>query len=132
MATRIFLGLSAMLWLPYGLFCLLSPEYLAEAAGVEARSATATTEIRAMYGGLQAGIGALALAALFRPGLRSPALITLLFLTSGLGLARTLGVTLDGDLSAYTAMGLGFEFVSAGAAAWLLTHQPAAPEVSVG
>ena len=41
-------------------------------------------------------------------------LITLLFLTSGLGLARTLGVTLDGDLSAYTVMGLGFEFVSAG------------------
>lgn len=132
MATRIFLGISALLWLPYGLFCLLRPEYLAEVAGVTAASATATTELRAMYGGLQAGIGALAFAALLRPALRQPALVTLLFLTSGLGLARTLGVALDGSLSSYTAMGLAIEFISAASAAWLLSqHPPAARAGSI-
>jgi len=85
---------------------------------------TATTELRAMYGGLQAGIGTLALLACFRPGLRVPALTTLLFLTGGLALARTLGVAVDGGLSSYTAMGLGFEFASASAAAWLLARPP--------
>ena len=110
--VRIFLVLSALVWLPYGLFCLFQPQYLAEAAGVAYRTATGATEIRAMYGGLQTAIGALALAAVFRPGLERVALVTLAFLCAGLGSARLLGVALDGDLSTYTAIGLGFEFGS--------------------
>ena len=69
MATSIFLGLSTLVWLGYGLYCLLDPGYLAQAAGVAAASATGTTEIRAMYGGLQAGIGVIALGGLLRESL---------------------------------------------------------------
>ena len=54
MATRIFLLLSALLWLPYGIYCWLHPSYLAEAAGVVFQG---STELRAMYGGLQAALG---------------------------------------------------------------------------
>ena len=57
MATRIFLLLSALLWLPYGIYCWLHPSALAEAAGVAFQSPTGSTELRAMYGGLQAALG---------------------------------------------------------------------------
>ena len=87
----IFLAISAALWLPYGLFCFANPGFLAEAAGVAAASSTGTIELRAMYGGLQAGIGTLALAAIWRESLRRPALLCLLFLCAGLALARLLG-----------------------------------------
>jgi hypothetical protein len=66
MAARIFLGLSALVWLPYGIFCFFQPGYLGEAAGVTIGSTTGSIEIRAMYGGTQAAIGALATLALFR------------------------------------------------------------------
>ncbi len=118
--VRIFLILSAALWLPYGVFCFFRPDALAEIAGVSAVSTTANVELRAMYGGLQAALGSFALLAAFREDLQRPALLSLAFLCAGLGLARMLGVIVEGELSTYTAAGLGFEFVSAAAAIWLI------------
>jgi hypothetical protein len=125
MAARVFLAFSALVWLPYGLWCFFDPGFLAGAAGVASQSATGSTELRAMYGGLQAGLGALALCAVLRPGLARTALTALAFLCSGLALARLGGVALDGAPSAYTLWGLGFEIASAGLAAFFLTR-PAA------
>ncbi len=120
MAIRAFLWLSALVWLPYGLFCFFQPGFLAGAAGVAANSATGTIELRAMYGGLQAAIGVLSLMAALRPRLQPAALMTLLFLFAGLGVARLAGVALDGQLSVYTGGALVFELLGAGVAAWLL------------
>jgi hypothetical protein len=120
MATRIFLGLSALVWLPYGIFCFFQPGYLGEAAGVTIGSTTGSIEIRAMYGGLQAAIGVLAALAIFRPDWVRPALVLLLFLPAGLGTARLLGAALEGEVSAYTGFALLFEFSSVTVAAWLL------------
>lgn len=120
MALVIFLGLEAAIWLPYGLYCFAAPGALAQAAGVAASSTTGTIELRAMYGGLQAGIGSLALAACWRPSLRRPALLCLVFLCTGLALARLSGAVLGDELSAYTAMGLCFEGLSSAVAASLL------------
>ena len=122
MATRIFLVLSALLWLPYGLYCWLYPSALAEAAGVAFQSPTGSTELRAMYGGLQAALGVLALfGALLRSWVR-PALVAIAFATAGLGSARLAGTLLDGGLSSYTTMALGFEFASAVIALVLLNR----------
>ena len=120
MGTRIFLGLQALLWLPYGIFCFFQPAFLGGAAGVEIASTTGSIELRAMYGGLQASIGTLALLAAFRPSLLRPALVTIAFLTTGLGAARLMGAALDAELSTYTSFGLLFELASAGVAVWLL------------
>ena len=111
--TRLFLGFSALVWLPYGVFCGFRPSFLAEAAGVVANSPTAITEVRAMYGGLEAGIGALCLCALFRSSLVRPALVMLCFVCGGLGLTRLIGLLLDGSASAYTFGGLALEIPSA-------------------
>lgn len=108
-ATRTFLGANALLWLLYGLYCLADPGFLRGAAGVASESPTGTTELRAMYGGLQAAIGGLALAALLRPSLVRPALVALAVLPAGLFSARVIGVAIDGGLSAYTAAALVLE-----------------------
>lgn len=116
MATRIFLALSALLWLPYGLYCFFQPGSLGDAAGVAFTSPTGATELRAMYGGLQAAIGTLCLLGVVSPAWRTHALVALGFLTAGLGLARLFGVAAGGGMSAYTVAALVFEFASAGLA----------------
>jgi hypothetical protein len=107
MAVRIFLAAMAIVWLPYGLYCFLDPDGLRTMAGIVASTPTART--RAMYGGLQAGIGTLSLLATIRPSLERPALIMLATVLPGLAAARLLGLGLDGSWSSYTAMGLVFE-----------------------
>ena len=128
MGARVFLAFSALLWLPYGLWCFFDPGFLAGAAGVAFQSPTGSTELRAMYGGLQTALGALALAGVLRPALRRPALLTLGFLASGLALARLGGVALDGAASVYTVTGLGFEITTAGLSAFFLSRAPSTSE----
>ena len=125
MAARNFLILSTLIWLPYGVFCFFQPGFLEEAAGVSAISATATTELRAMYGGLQTAIGVLAALAVMRDDFRRPALVAIGFLTAGLGSSRLLGAALDGEFSSYTAVAIVFELISATLAAWILTRDAA-------
>jgi hypothetical protein len=69
--------------------------------------------VRAMYGGLEAGIGALCLCALLRSSLVRPALLTLCFICGGLGLTRLFGLLLDGSASTYTFGALVLEIPSA-------------------
>lgn len=108
-ATRIYLGLSVLIWLPYGLYLVFEPGYLAEAAGVVGTTPTGTTELRAMYGGLQAAVGVFAGFALLRPGHAPKVLLSVAFLAGGLFGARLLGLLLDGGGSTYTLGALGFE-----------------------
>jgi hypothetical protein len=120
MATKIFLGFQTFVWLGYGLYLVFQPDYLAEVAGVVASHDTALTEIRAMYGGLEAGIGLLALCGILKPSMTRPALLALLFLTGGLFSARLFGACLLGDFSVYTVGALGYEGTSALLSALLL------------
>lgn len=125
MGARIFLGLNAVVWIGYGLYCFFVPGSLAEGAGVAPTNATGSTELRAMYGGLQIGIGALAAAALVRPDFVRPALVALAFLAGGLFLARISGSTLDHGWSQYTGMALAFEITITGVSIALLRRAPA-------
>lgn len=113
MLARVFLAFSAIVWIPYGIYCLLVPGSLHEMAGVVATTPTGTTELRAMYGGLQIAIGALALAGVLRGSLTRAALVALGILTLGLGSARLYGLLVDGHFTSYTGMGLGLEWFTA-------------------
>lgn len=106
---RLFLLANVAVWLPYGLYLVLHPEFLRGAAGVAAESPTGTTELRAMYGGLQAAIGLLALRGLVQPQTERLAITAITGLAAGLFSARLVGVVLDGGLSTYTVSGLVFE-----------------------
>ena len=124
MATKWFLGVSASIWLPYGIFTFLYPTFLGEVAGLVASTPTAMTEVRAMYGGLEAAIGALCVTALLRPAFVAPVLWVSAYLTGGLALTRALGVLLDGGLSGYTVGALVFEASATVAAAVLARREP--------
>jgi len=120
MVARIFLALSGLVWFPYGVYCFFSPGYLADAAGIVSTTATGNIELRAMYGGLQAGIGALALAGALRPVWVRPVLFAGCFLFGGLAVTRLLAAIGTGEVSSYTAFGLCFEWTSTALALWLL------------
>jgi Domain of unknown function (DUF4345) len=128
--ARAFLGFCAVLWLPYGLYCLADPGFLREAAGIASESPTGSTELRAMYGGLQAAVGALALAGFLRRDLLRPALIALAALPAGLFTARVVGVIVDGGVSAYTAGALVLEATLTAAATVLLRREGAPAPLS--
>jgi len=122
MANRIFLMFSVVVWIPYGLYCLYDPAFLQEAAGVAATNETGTTELRAMYGGLQIAIGLLAVLALRDAARVRSTLWCLAILIAGIGIARVLGALVAGDASGYTLGGASFEIVAAGWATWLLAR----------
>jgi len=125
MADRIFLIVSVLIWIPYGLYCLYDPSFLEEAAGIAATNTTGATEVRAMYGGLQIAIGLLALFALLNPSRVDSALWCLAILIGGIGLARVLAALMAGDASTYTLGGASFEFVASAWATWLLSRRSA-------
>lgn len=119
-ARRLFLAANALLWIGYGLFCLARPSFLDEAAGIAAKTTTATTELRAMYGGLQVAIGVMAAAALVRPALENAAIGAIGTLAAGLFTGRAIGAMVDGGLSGYTVGGLLLESTLAFLASRLL------------
>ena len=100
------------MWFPYGIYCFIAPGALAESAGVAATTPTGIVELKAMYGGLQAALGLLALAGALRDDWRRHALAGLLFACAGLGSARLLAAIGAGELSLYTAFALAFEWGS--------------------
>lgn len=106
---RLFLGISALAWGGYGLYCFLDPGSLAAIAGVTSTTTTGATELRAMYGGLQIALGMLAALALLRPAVQPGVLLTLAFVTGGLFGARLLAALPTSDFSSYTVGALAFE-----------------------
>ena len=122
MANRIFLIAWIVAWIPFGLYCFFVPGSLQEAAGVAATNETGTTDLRAMYGGLQIAIGMLAVLALRDAARVRSTLLTLVVLVGGIGIARVLGAMLGGDTSPFTLGAAAFELAAAACAAWLLAR----------
>lgn len=119
MAARIFLAIFGLFSLPYGIYCFLDPGFLADFAGVTATSTTGTIELKAMYGGLQTGFGALALLGALRPAYAPTILLATVFQCAGLGSFRLMGAIASGEFSAYTAQGIAFELGSTAIAFFL-------------
>jgi len=122
---RIYLALSLLVWIPYGLYLLFSPDALEAIAGVSATSAAGRTELRAMYGGLEIAIGLLCLAGLLRARIAQQVLATIALLCAGLAAGRAIGLAFDtGAFGAYNGGALGFELFAAATAAWLAARAP--------
>lgn len=126
MIARAFLGLQALLFIPYGLYCLVNPGMLAGAAGVTATSVTGTIELQTMYGGLQVAVGVLCLMGLLRKHLEQVALYTLLFIFAGLAVVRVSLGLMHGDFSSYTVFAMSYEAFCLLFLCWHLLLRPAA------
>ena len=118
---RIFLIISVFIWLPYGLFCFFLPEFASLFNGVEPANETGLIEFRAIYGGLQSGMGLMTLYALYNSRLERPVLFMFIFLCGGMGLGRFMASDFSADVSFYTYMALILELATAAIALWVLS-----------
>ena len=108
---RILLALVGIAFAPYGFFCLVSPQSVAEFTGMVLPNASALTEVRAMYGGVQLGLGLLFIGFALRKRSVETGLVVLIVLLGSLALARAFGLVNDG-FSSYNVFGFVFESVS--------------------
>lgn len=114
MLGKVILWLSAVIFMVYGLACLVSPALPADYAGLAMTTGDAYAEMGAMYGGLQTGFGFFCLLGALRKDLHRPALTALFLMVGGLALARTYS-TLTGiePVGTYTYGAMAFEFTTA-------------------
>jgi len=126
--ARVFLGLMALIFIPYGLYCLVVPGMLAGAAGVSASTGTGTIELQAMYGGLQTSVGVMCLLGVFRASVADAAMLALLFIFAGLAVVRvSLGLS-QGEFTGYNTFAMIFESASLLFLGWyILLHRPQTP-----
>ena len=122
MSIKVLLAVATVIWLGGGVYIFFDPGYLGRSVGVVSTSPTGAIELRAMYGGIQSGLGALALAGLVRPVFRRHAVVALAFMCTGLAVFRGIGATIAGELSAATTVMLAIEGGVA-AAAFVLLRQ---------
>ena len=109
MLLRVYLFASAVIWAPYGMYCFFFPEALGVMAGVEANSLTGSTEIRAMYGGVQLAFGLGAALAFFESRFAAKVLFAHAMLIGGLFTTRTLAAITTSDYSFYTVAAMALE-----------------------
>jgi hypothetical protein len=121
MLGKTVLGISALVFIAYGLVGLVSPAIPAGLAGLAMKNGDAYAEIGAMYGGLQTGVGLFCLFALLKPEFYRGGLALLTLAIGTLALARLVSSMLAPDvISAYTYGALAYEFTTAilAAIAW--------------
>jgi len=124
MLGKTLLGVSALVFIAYGLVSLISPAIPAGFAGIQMSNGDAFAEVGAMYGGLQTGIGMFCLLAILRPGFYQAGLALLAIGIGAMTLARLLSLLVTTDaISAYTYGALIYEFVTALVAAIALVKK---------
>jgi hypothetical protein len=111
MLGKIILWISGLVFIAYGLACLISPELPAGYAGLSIVTGDGFAEVGAMYGGLQIGVGVFCVLCALRPTLTSAGLLLLFIGIGCLALARLYSAAAaDWMVGAYTWGALAFEF----------------------
>lgn len=121
---KTILGLSALVFISYGLISLISPGIPTGLAGLEMSNGDAFSEIGAMYGGLQTGLGLFCLVALLKPEFYRSGLVLLVLGIGTLALARFIAFMMTSDaVTSYTYGALIYEFATATLAAVALVKK---------
>ncbi|MEH6590202.1 MAG: DUF4345 family protein [Halioglobus sp.] len=93
---KLFLGFTGIIFASYGGYLFIEPQILVDMLDI-GDSVPMKVEIRAMYGGLQVGIGLLMLWAVMRTELEQQmAFATLIACFGGLAIGRAGGILIDG------------------------------------
>ncbi len=127
---RVVLVLLAMSFIGFGLAFTLKPLEMAQVLDISLFTPTARTDFRAIYGGLEVGLGLFLLTCAFRRHLVGPGLQAGAWAFAGLAAVRFVGLTLEGFGQPLMIVLLIAETVAAGLALWALFNLPAAPYLS--
>ena len=114
--SKVLLGVTGVLFAAYGLWCAVDPGVVAGYSGLAYPTAGAETEARAMYGGLQTGLGLFLLYAAGNPSARIPALLLTLLGVGSLAICRGIGLAVGGA-DAYNVGAVIYEALTAALAA---------------
>lgn len=128
--AQLALLLCAAVWLSVGAPGLLRPALLLEPVGVALEGPDASSEARALYGGLHLALGGLYLIAVVRPRLHRPLLGLWTLLVGGLVAGRLVSLAVDGPPLGLARVLLALEVLglAAGAAVWRACPPAAEPE----
>ena len=107
-----FLLCIGLLFLSYGIYCLINPNLLHDLTGMILSDNTALIEVRAMYGGLQITTGIYLIYCALNSQCVPQALILCVFMFAGLAGARAFGLTIDGGDNGYNFSAAIFEAIS--------------------
>ena len=118
--AKIYLIGFGLFTLAFGLAYLIAPAAMTKPAGFDDLSASATTDVRATYGGFQVGIGLFLLYAAKAAERHRPGLWLVVLSIGSVLASRILGVVLDGDLNEFHSSGLAVEFVLTASAIFVL------------
>jgi len=115
-----YLVFTALVWLPWGLLCVFDITVIADVIGVTGVTPSGNSDLRAMYGGVQTGVGLMAVLALYDTRFFPNLLVTLAIVGSCLALSRSYGLLVDDSGTAYTWGVLAYEYFAAiSALLWL-------------
>jgi hypothetical protein len=93
--TRLSLGITAAAFTGFGVACFLRPRQMLAKIDVQPTSSTGVTEIRAMYGGMELGLGAFFAYCAAQKGMERPALLAQIAGLGGLAAARIWSILKD-------------------------------------
>jgi len=110
--AKVLLGFNGLIFAVYGAVCLVVPSLPAGYAGMDLPGASATTEVVAMYGGLQLGLGLFFLRAIARPELLDEGLFVMALLIGCLASARAIGLLVHGTTE-YNVGAVAYEATTA-------------------
>lgn len=109
--VRILLWANGIMFVGYGLACLVAPSLPAESAGFALATASGTVEVMAMYGGLQLGFGGLLVVGARDSSRQDGVALALGIVLGSLAAARLIGMVLHGP-SPYNLGAFGYESVT--------------------
>jgi len=114
--ARAIVALNALTFIGLGIAFLISPTEMAAIVDLEGTSPLARSDLRAIYGGIELGIGALLLVKLLDGDL-APALRSLLFIFGAMILSRLFSLFADGMPAQPGTLLLGLEVAAFSSAA---------------
>jgi hypothetical protein len=115
---RSVLTILGALWIVFGALCAVWPGSVLDGVGIALGTADAWADARATYGGSQVGIGVFFLFCARADARVRTGLVALASIAGGFGLARILGIAVDGARGGPTFLALAIEVV-AFALAWI-------------
>jgi hypothetical protein len=127
-APRLILALAALAFLGFGIAFLVSPAAMGALVDLDLISATARTEVRAMYGGLEIGLGVGLLTLLLRHRQVALGLRVALAAFVGLAAGRLYGLAVDGWWQPIMWLLTTVEVLAAGLCWWAIRAVRAADE----
>ncbi len=111
--ARFVLLFTAISFIGYGIACLLLPEMVGNLSGLGLATVSGRTEIHAMYGGLQTGLGIFFLLCGWHREWVRPGVICLILAMGGLALARSYGISVQGSPGTYNLGAASYEALTA-------------------